>query len=315
MTGVRDRRMASIVPTMLLHFLRPWRSDGGDRAKQEPEPRATQGAVADDCRARIVPTIPLHFLHPWRSDAGGTSPGKGGYDSRDGGGRAKQEARAESEAGARAESNAGAIAEQKVGAMSGLAVHGLFVFHTKSASVCRARGNLHRNRARRATPLARILHQRSSRGGSWTLKSRPRDAHDYMAGIVPTMLLHFLRPWRSDVGGTTPGKGEVAGSGKQEARAKCLQEQLPRHTRESVEHPNQANASQGAAFGHPTTAWQGLFLQSFASPPSLEVRCRSYDPMASIVPTVLLHFLRPGRSDGRATEPEPRATHGAVVEQ
>ena len=120
--------MASIVPTMLLHFLRPWRSDGGGRAKQEaraeseagaraesnggsscrrlqgkdcsynpvafppslevrcrrydsregggrakqePEPRATQGAIADDCRAGIVPTIPLHFLHPWRSDAGG----------------------------------------------------------------------------------------------------------------------------------------------------------------------------------------------------------------------------------------------------
>ena len=69
---------ARIVPTILLHFLHPearWgrydSMDGGDRAKQEPEPRATQGAVADDRMARIVPTILLRFLHPWRSDAGG----------------------------------------------------------------------------------------------------------------------------------------------------------------------------------------------------------------------------------------------------
>ena len=82
--------------------------------------RATQGAVADDCRAGIVPTIVLHFLHPWRSD---------------GGGRAKQEARAESEAGGQSreqrmeqlpttagmqEVEHGAVAEQKVGAIFGL---------------------------------------------------------------------------------------------------------------------------------------------------------------------------------------------------
>ena len=56
----------------------------------------------------------------------------------------------------------------------------------------------------------------------------------------------------------------------------------------------------------------------FAFPPSLEVRCRRYDPRASIVPTMLLHFLRPWRSDGggRAKqEPEPRATQGAVAER
>ena len=82
---VRCRRydpMASIVPTMLLHFLRPWRSDGGGRPKQEARAESeagaraesNAGAVADDCRARIVPTILLHFLRPWRSDAGGTTP-------------------------------------------------------------------------------------------------------------------------------------------------------------------------------------------------------------------------------------------------
>ena len=49
---VRCRRYdsrASIVPTMLLHFLRPWRSDGGGRAKQEPEPRAMQ--EVEQCRS------------------------------------------------------------------------------------------------------------------------------------------------------------------------------------------------------------------------------------------------------------------------
>ena len=96
--------------------------------------------------------------------------------------------------------------------------------------------------------LARILHQRSSRGGSRVRhdrRSRPRDAHDYMARIVPTILLHFLHPWRSDVGG------------------RAMQEQLPRHTRQYVEHPDRANAGQGVTLGRRTTAWQGLFLQSF----------------------------------------------------
>ena len=51
-----DDCRARIVPTMLLHFLRPWRSDGGGRAKQELEPRAKQEARAESnagssCRA------------------------------------------------------------------------------------------------------------------------------------------------------------------------------------------------------------------------------------------------------------------------
>ncbi len=31
--------------------------------------------------------------------------------------------------------------------------------------------------------------------------------HDYTARIVPTILLHSRHPWRSDVGGTSPGQG------------------------------------------------------------------------------------------------------------
>ena len=38
---------ASIVPTMLLHFLRPWRSDGGGRAKQEARAESEAGARAE----------------------------------------------------------------------------------------------------------------------------------------------------------------------------------------------------------------------------------------------------------------------------
>ena len=60
---VRCRRYdprASIVPTMLLHFLHPGGQMENLERSRKPEPRATQGAVADDCR-----------------DAGGTTPGKG----------------------------------------------------------------------------------------------------------------------------------------------------------------------------------------------------------------------------------------------
>ena len=56
----------------------------------------------------------------------------------------------------------------------------------------------------------------------------------------------------------------------------------------------------------------------FAFPPSLEVRCRRYDPRASIVPTMLLHFLRPWRSDGggRAKqEARAESNAGAIAEQ
>ncbi len=85
--------MAGIVPTILLHFLRPWRSDAlmpraqatyrdvGRYDSREGGGRVAPGAATEsnarsNCRnvhdsmARIVPTIPLHFRHPWRSDGG-----------------------------------------------------------------------------------------------------------------------------------------------------------------------------------------------------------------------------------------------------
>ena len=48
--------------------------------------------------------------------------------------------------------------------------------------------------------------------------------HDYKARIVPTILLHLLRPWRSDVGGTRPGMVE----------GRTMQEQLSRITSGTV---------------------------------------------------------------------------------
>ncbi len=42
---------------------------------------------------------------------------------------------------------------------------------------------------------------------------------DCRARIVPTILLHLHHPWRSDAGGTTPGKGEVESRQEQRSRA------------------------------------------------------------------------------------------------
>ena len=46
-----------------------------------------------------------------------------------------------------------------------------------------------------------------------TRNSIKKWGHDYMARIVPTILLHFLRPWRSDVGSyehcDPHGRGEI----------------------------------------------------------------------------------------------------------
>ena len=47
-----------------------------------------------------------------------------------------------------------------------------------------------------------------------------------MARIVPTIPLQFLRPWRSDVGGTSPWMGEGTSPRKDEVEL-CL-EQRPR---------------------------------------------------------------------------------------
>jgi len=50
--------------------------------------------------------------------------------------------------------------------------------------------------------------------------------HDYMARIVPTILLHFLHPWRSDVGGTSPWMGEGTSPWMDEVESR--QERRPR---------------------------------------------------------------------------------------
>jgi len=47
--------------------------------------------------------------------------------------------------------------------------------------------------------------------------------HAYRARIVPTILLHFLLPWRSDIGVTSPGTGE----------GRTMQEQLSRATQDA----------------------------------------------------------------------------------
>ena len=128
--------------------------------------------------------------------------------------------------------------------------------------------------------------------------------YDPMASIVPTMLLHFLRPWKADGGGTTPWMEEVERSRKPEPRAK--QEPEPRATQGAV-------AEERARLHGKDCSYNPV-----AFPPSLEVRCRRYDPRASIVPTMLLHFLRPWKADGggttpgmeeveRSRRPEPRA--------
>ena len=39
--------MARIVPTILLHFHHPWRSDGRGRAKQDARAEGNAGAIAD----------------------------------------------------------------------------------------------------------------------------------------------------------------------------------------------------------------------------------------------------------------------------
>ncbi|MBM2830623.1 MAG: hypothetical protein HW411_1413, partial [Gammaproteobacteria bacterium] len=59
-------------------------------------------------------------------------------------------------------------------------------------------------------------------------------------GLFPTILLHFLHPWRSDAGGTTPGKDDhmdVEGrimSGTIIEELESRREQRPRERREHV---------------------------------------------------------------------------------
>ncbi len=62
-SNFQPTHMARIVPTILLHFLHPWRSDVGSAENAWSNFQPTH-------MARIVPTILLHFLHPWRSDVG-----------------------------------------------------------------------------------------------------------------------------------------------------------------------------------------------------------------------------------------------------
>ncbi len=89
-----------IVPTILLHFRRPWRSDAHDSmARIVPNnPFAFPPSMAVRWRTTagqgLFPTILLHFHRPWRSDAGR-------YDSGEGGGRVAPGAATESNAGDR----------------------------------------------------------------------------------------------------------------------------------------------------------------------------------------------------------------------
>ena len=115
-----------------------------------------------------------------------------------------------------------------------------------------------------------------------------------MARIVPTILLHFLHPWRSDVGGTTPWQAlflqcfcisSVHGGqmGEVERSRSQSREQCRSNCRGVLEGTSSIPTEDKPVGAY---HWAAARLQGkdcsynpVAFPPSLEVRCRRYDPM------------------------------------
>ena len=102
-------------------------------------------------------------------------------------------------------------------------------------------------------------------GGSFKVRCRldQRTDHDCRAGIARAILMHFLRPWRSDAGGTSPRMDEVERSRKPEPRAtqgavagdKTLHLRKPSDARKPL-CPKKTHAPPRTAFGR-VDDWRG----------------------------------------------------------
>ena len=94
-------------------------------------------------------------------------------------------------------------------------------------------------------------------GGSFKVRCRldQRTDHDCRAGIARAILMHFLRPWRSDAGGMSPRMDEVERSRKPEPRATqgAVAEDKTLHVAKSCDSrhrvdANRASVSRRSAF-------------------------------------------------------------------